>query len=245
MSDVTLTTIPYDEAIKQVNALIGDAEKIQWKLGQIADRIQPKYGKATLEAFAHEVGVNYKTLLHYQRVYRAYGVEISERPEISFSAAAVLVKHPDRVRLLTEKPTMTYREAEERMEEFQSEKEEAARADHREPDAPPEVVEEQSLLEATEQVINALHAFLEFLDSKITVIAARIDELDADHSALLREEVAAAKTTFDTIAVKVQARPPLELEGSAAKPKRSEPKARAQRHEGRKPTGVPSDELRT
>lgn len=129
MSSLTTEKIPYDEAIRQVKVLMAEAEKIQWKLGQIADRIQPKYGDRTLETFAIDLGVNYKTLLHYQRVYRAYGAEISERPEISFSAAAALATHPDRRQLLLEKPTMTYREAEDVMAALRSEQEDESSED--------------------------------------------------------------------------------------------------------------------
>lgn len=59
-------------------------DQSQWKLGELADRVNTRYGTDAVGLFAVNIGVNKKSLLRYRDVYRRYkGKEIN--PAVSFS----------------------------------------------------------------------------------------------------------------------------------------------------------------
>jgi hypothetical protein len=96
--------------MKLVNQPIGPS-----LLGELADRVEAKYGDGTLKRFAEEGGINFATLRSYQRVYRAYADE-GKVPRGTFSVAKELAKHPQRKTILEKHPKMTERGAKHTME---------------------------------------------------------------------------------------------------------------------------------
>lgn len=59
-------------------------DQSQWRLGELADKVDTQYGKDTIGMFAVGIGVNKSSLLRYRDVYRAFkGKEIN--PALSFS----------------------------------------------------------------------------------------------------------------------------------------------------------------
>lgn len=100
--------IHYDEAVavvKQFDIMY------QWKLGEICDKLEPKYGENTLAKFAEDIGKNYNSLLNYRTTYRAWKEEII-RPK-SFSTAREMNKLPSEKKqeILVANPNITYKEA--------------------------------------------------------------------------------------------------------------------------------------
>src|SRR6266481_5382098 len=66
-------TIPFDEAVregKEILARSADAERDQLRLGEIADKLEPKYDDQTLAKYAKRIGIEQSTLNHYRTVYR-------------------------------------------------------------------------------------------------------------------------------------------------------------------------------
>jgi hypothetical protein len=109
--------ISYDDAVARVKE---SDQKYQWILGEIASKLEPKYGENTLERFAEEIGRNYNTLRNYMTTYRAWKDEL-DRPRF-FSVAQELAILPSEKKkeVLQEKPDITFNEARELVHEFKN-----------------------------------------------------------------------------------------------------------------------------
>ena len=115
-------TINYDEAVheaKGIVAKIDDAERGQLRLGELAHKLDKKYGDRTLAKFAAEIGVAKCTLDRYQTVYRAWEGKLAPGPiSTSYAVLRELQTHPDRAQIIRKNPNLTKREAHERMREL-------------------------------------------------------------------------------------------------------------------------------
>lgn len=98
--------INYDEAVSEARQIIATIESNEMKLGELADRLEPRYGEQTLKKFAQEIGIAVCTLERRRSVYRAWK-DIPAPAPISFSVAQELAAHPERARLITEQPNLT------------------------------------------------------------------------------------------------------------------------------------------
>ncbi len=94
----------YESLVKQGR----QAAKSQWTLGDLASKVEIAYGEGKLQEYAEDIGVDYRTLLDYRTVARAY--EKSERSELPWSVHRVLASQDDRAALVTDS-TLTYRGA--------------------------------------------------------------------------------------------------------------------------------------
>src|SRR6516165_10066583 len=112
-------TIPYDKAVREGQAIlakIDDAERGQLRLGELAHKLEKKYGDRTLAKFAAEIGVAKCTLDRYQTVYRAWEGKLAPGPiSTSYAVLRELQTHPDRAQIIRKNPNLTKREAHERM----------------------------------------------------------------------------------------------------------------------------------
>jgi hypothetical protein len=106
------TQIKYDDAaIAQGIRLVKALKSSQMKLGELADRLQPKYGEETLKRFAKAIGLPVATLARYRSVYRKWkGIEA---PGPNFAVAKALQSLPSNhiELLMNEFPNMTKRDA--------------------------------------------------------------------------------------------------------------------------------------
>jgi len=108
--------IDYDEAVVLGRALVSSIESGNWRLGELAHRVEPKYGDRTLERFGGEIGIAGCTLERRRSVFRAYiGMNPAPGPESNYSALRELAKHPDRFAIVAKKPSITKKEAMEIM----------------------------------------------------------------------------------------------------------------------------------
>jgi hypothetical protein len=112
-------TIPYDEAVVEGKTIVGGIHRNQWRLGELANFIEPKYGEGTLAKFAEEIGVRYTTLKNCRSVFRAWP-ELDFRKSISFSVANMLRAHPDREAILRDNPLITVARAYELAKEYRA-----------------------------------------------------------------------------------------------------------------------------
>jgi hypothetical protein len=113
-------TIPYDHAVREGQEIVLEieaAERGQLRLGELADRLEPKYGNRTLAKFAAEIGVRSKcTLDRYRTVYRAWAGKLAPGPiSSSYAVLRELAKHPKREQIIRENPNLTKREAHNKM----------------------------------------------------------------------------------------------------------------------------------
>jgi hypothetical protein len=114
--------IKYNDAVtegKEIIANLEAAESKQLRLGELADKLEPKYGDRTLAKFADEIGVAKCTLERHRNVYRAYDGKLAPGPiSVSYAVLRELQKHPEREQIIQAKPYLTKREAREEMLKF-------------------------------------------------------------------------------------------------------------------------------
>jgi hypothetical protein len=126
-------TIPYDDAVsegKEILAKIEDAERGQLRLGELADRLEPKYGDRTLAKFAKALDIAPCTLKRYLSVYRAWkGIGAPGPQSVSYSVLRELETHPDRAQIIQDRPNLTKREAHDLMRKYEGAAEEKQKQD--------------------------------------------------------------------------------------------------------------------
>src|SRR6516165_6993017 len=100
--------IKYEAAVKECKPLWKSNERNNWRIAEVADELEPKYGERTLARFAKAIGAPYDTIQVYRSVWRAYD---KKGPRGPFSVSKELMAHPQREKILKTKPKITYREA--------------------------------------------------------------------------------------------------------------------------------------
>ena len=110
-------TIPYDQAVAEGKKILADAERGQWRLGELAHNVEKGYGERKLAKFAEAIGVAPCTLLRYRDVYRAWkDICAPGRKSISdipYSVLRELAGHKEREKIIHKDPNITKREARE------------------------------------------------------------------------------------------------------------------------------------
>ena len=104
----TTPQIKYDDAVREGRKIVDQANRGWWRLGQIADQLQPKYGDKTLERFAAAIGIKFDTLARFRDVYRAWKeIPAPERDSVSYSVRKELATLPHRAQIVRDQPTIT------------------------------------------------------------------------------------------------------------------------------------------
>src|SRR5215213_4204996 len=62
----TTTEIPYEDAVHEAAQIVKAITSRQMRLGELAHRIEPRYGDQTLLHFANEIGIEPGTLKNYR-----------------------------------------------------------------------------------------------------------------------------------------------------------------------------------
>jgi hypothetical protein len=118
--------VPYNDAVREAKRALGEMSKAQWKIGELADNIEPIYSESTLAQFAKAIGIAACTVERYRDVYRAWRDVYhawKENPDpgrelLSYSAARTLATHPNRADFLSDNPRLTKRDAEKIMKKY-------------------------------------------------------------------------------------------------------------------------------
>jgi hypothetical protein len=126
-TDVTAPAegISFDKAVAEGQEIILNieaAERGQLRLGELADKLEPKYGDRTLAKFAEAIGVAKCTLDRYRTVYRAWAGKLAPGPN-SFASYAILrelATHPNREQIIKAKPNISKREAHDYMRDIEN-----------------------------------------------------------------------------------------------------------------------------
>jgi transposase-like protein len=100
--------ISYDEAVTEGKQLVKAIKSNQMRLGELADRLEPKYGKQTLKHFAKEIGVKASTVERWRSVYRSRKGKPATEPESPPSVLKAIQGLPEPVQdeILKLKPTV-------------------------------------------------------------------------------------------------------------------------------------------
>jgi hypothetical protein len=106
--------VNYDEAVREAKHLLAAIDSHQWRLGELADRLEPRYGEKTLEKFAEAIGIAPCTVERYRDVYRAWkSIPAPGRESVSYSVMRELasLEDDDKAKIVADNPTITKREA--------------------------------------------------------------------------------------------------------------------------------------
>jgi hypothetical protein len=109
-------TIPYNDAVREAKQILAQLRasesKVQWRLGELADKVEPAYRQNTLKKFAEAIDIEPCTLERYRDVYRAWKhIPAPERESLSYAVARELATHPRRAEIVRDNPQITKREA--------------------------------------------------------------------------------------------------------------------------------------
>jgi hypothetical protein len=141
--------ISWDEAVEEGLRLSKDLEASQTRFGEIAYRLEPKYGESTLVRYAQVMKMNINILQNCSSVYRVWHEDLKVKNLPKFSIAKALVKHPERAEIVEERPDIIEREAKEETKKFKGEQ------------ARYEQYTKQAMHVLTKRIVTRLNAFLD------------------------------------------------------------------------------------
>jgi hypothetical protein len=111
--------INFDDAVTEIKQIIAHQERDNWRLGEVAYHVEPRYGQNTLAKLAKaNGGIAECTLRRRRNTYEAWFVKIRAAPPESFSVAQELQAHPDRAQIIAREPNITTRRARKLMREY-------------------------------------------------------------------------------------------------------------------------------
>jgi hypothetical protein len=99
--------------VTEADTMTAKADQYGWRLGELADAVGTQYGEKSLAKFATAIGVAPCTVKRHRTTYRHWKKFLSKSApgRFLYSVARELESHPDKERLITDKPNMTKREA--------------------------------------------------------------------------------------------------------------------------------------
>jgi hypothetical protein len=107
------------ELVAKIKAAERDIERYQWRLGELAAKVETKYDDRTLANFAKEIGIHKTTLNHYRTVYRKWEGKLPSEGKLppgaklpSFTVLKELQAVEERAELIEAEPEMSKRRAE-------------------------------------------------------------------------------------------------------------------------------------
>jgi len=106
----------WDALVKEGKEIANRKDKDQWYLGELASKVEIKYGQNKLGEYAAEIGEHRGTLRSYRQTVQAWPTK-NERPR-SFSVARDLNAHPDRVKIVAHNSKISNTEARAIMKEW-------------------------------------------------------------------------------------------------------------------------------
>jgi hypothetical protein len=113
----------YDDAVEEAKEILKQFESGQMRLGELAHKLESRYGDQTLERFAADVASC--TLERYRSVYRAWLKIPAPGPKLRYAVARELATHPDRAEIVKRNPEITKRQARSLMRQYREELETA------------------------------------------------------------------------------------------------------------------------
>lgn len=120
---VTLSVVPtpavneneYAALVKQGRAALKKQDDVNWELGELAIKVDKKYNEDKLGQYAKDIGVEKRHLMICRTTFQKWP-EKNGRP--FFWIAHVLNPHPQRAQIVAKNPSITFKEARDRMKAF-------------------------------------------------------------------------------------------------------------------------------
>jgi hypothetical protein len=134
----------YQAAVKEGKAIVADVSGKQWALGDLALKVEKKYGENRLEQFV--VDINFPgaacTLGRYRSVCLAFP-KTGGRPRF-FASAQILQSYDDRIQIVTANPNISVPEAREIMRKWRAEHPDEDHPDVGQAEEDDQIVEEEA-----------------------------------------------------------------------------------------------------
>jgi hypothetical protein len=116
--------IPFDVAVHEAKAILEEEDDVitrgQWRLGELAHKLEPRYRDRTIAKFAEAIGRSSCTVARWRDVYRAWhNISAPGRKSISYAVLRELATHPDRAQIIEKYPAITKRAAHDFMRKLQ------------------------------------------------------------------------------------------------------------------------------
>jgi hypothetical protein len=112
-ASVPTEQIPWKDAVREGKEILAREREDKLRLGEIADKVEPKYRKETLAKLAEALGISKSTLNHCRTTYRAWeGILPPGAKSTPYAVLEVLATVDDREALITADPKMSKRRAE-------------------------------------------------------------------------------------------------------------------------------------
>jgi hypothetical protein len=120
--------ISFDEAVREAKTILVQISEFEarghYRIGALADKLEPKYGDRTLAKFAKEIGIAKCTVDRYRTVYRAWKGKLAPGPILpSYAVLRELATHPEREQIIRDNPNLTKSEAQQKMRDLKGAKE--------------------------------------------------------------------------------------------------------------------------
>src|SRR5436190_3212476 len=101
--------VTYEQLVEKGKQAVKKQQSMNWEIGDLAADVESEYGGASLQRFAEDIGVSFDAIRACISTTRAWP-QIGTR--VTFWAVhRVLNAHPDRVKIITENPSWTVRQA--------------------------------------------------------------------------------------------------------------------------------------
>jgi len=111
--------IDFNTAVTEGKKIVATALKShELKLGELADRVEPKYGDKTLLKFAKAIGLHIATVSRCRSVYRAWKKIKIKGPSPNFGVYQALQGHPEREEIINKVKPKTVKEARTIMRDY-------------------------------------------------------------------------------------------------------------------------------
>jgi len=98
----------YEVAVSELTKITDS----NWRIGEIADSVEPKYGERTLHRLADDTGIEFKTLANCRWIWRQFEGENSLRRENPWGVYVVFAAQEDRAELVQKSWTVAEARAE-------------------------------------------------------------------------------------------------------------------------------------
>ena len=102
--------IDFDSAVAEAKEIIKRQATDQLRLGELADRVEVKYGRGDLKKFADEIGVADCTVKRWRDTYRAWPIGAPGR-DLPYAVLRELITLPDRCEIASKNPDLTKSQA--------------------------------------------------------------------------------------------------------------------------------------
>jgi len=111
--------IDFNKAVAEGKKIVTTALKAhEIRLGELADRVEPKYGDKTLAKFAIAIGLSVATVSRCRSVYRAWKKIKIKGPSPKSGVLHALATHPAKEEIIKTNPKLTVREARTLMRDY-------------------------------------------------------------------------------------------------------------------------------